>query len=74
MNNRFYRLRKSPISYWNICREHAAYNIREMYAHEYHKKVSHAVQKDNYALRMYQKAGFKIIDETMEEFIMEYLF
>ncbi|WP_312433577.1 GNAT family N-acetyltransferase [Lacrimispora sp.] len=39
-----------------------------------YKKASLAVQKDNYALHMYQKAGFKIIDETMEEFIMEYLF
>jgi ribosomal protein S18 acetylase RimI-like enzyme len=39
-----------------------------------YKKVSLAVQKDNYAVRMYHKAGFKIIDETMKEFIMEYLF
>lgn len=30
-----------------------------------------AVQKDNYALRMYQKAGFVTIGETAEEYIME---
>ncbi len=39
-----------------------------------YKKASLAVQKDNYALRMYHNVGFKMIDETMEEFIMEYLF
>lgn len=33
-------------------------------------KASLAVQKDNYALRMYQNAGFKIIDENDQEFIM----
>lgn len=39
-----------------------------------YKKVSLAVQKENYALRMYHNVGFKTIDENMEEFIMEYLF
>lgn len=39
-----------------------------------YKKASLAVPKDNYAVRMYHKAGFKIIDETMKEFMMEYLF
>jgi len=39
-----------------------------------YKKASLAVQKDNYALRMYQKVGFKVIDENMDEYIMEYLF
>lgn len=39
-----------------------------------YKKASLAVQKDNYALGMYQKVGFKIIDENTEEYIMEYLF
>lgn len=33
-------------------------------------KTSLAVQKDNYALRMYQKLGFEIIDENDQEFIM----
>lgn len=33
-------------------------------------KVSLSVQKANYALKLYQKTGFKIIDENDEEFIM----
>jgi len=37
-------------------------------------KTSLAVQKDNYALRMYQHVGFQIIDEKQEEYIMEYRF
>lgn len=39
-----------------------------------YKRASLAVQKDNYAVRLYQKAGFRTIGETAEEFIMEYLF
>ena len=35
-----------------------------------YKKASLAVQKANYAVRMYEKVGFKIIDENDEEFIM----
>lgn len=35
-----------------------------------YKKTSLAVQKANYAVRMYQKVGFKIIDENEEEYIM----
>jgi len=34
------------------------------------KRVSLAVQKANYAVRMYEKAGFKIINENEEEYIM----
>lgn len=37
-------------------------------------RASLAVQKDNFALHMYQKVGFKVIEEKAEEFIMEYLF
>lgn len=37
-------------------------------------KTSLAVQKDNYALHMYQHIGFQIIDENQEEYIMEYRF
>lgn len=33
--------------------------------------VSLSVQKENYAYKMYLKAGFKIIDENTEEYIME---
>ena len=33
-------------------------------------KVSLSVQKVNYAARMYERAGFKVLDETDEEYIM----
>lgn len=39
-----------------------------------YRKVSLAVQKDNYALHMYQKAGFQTIAEKEEEFILVYQF
>jgi len=29
-----------------------------------------AVQKDNYAVRMYKKVGFKIVKESEEEYLM----
>lgn len=35
-----------------------------------YKKASLAVQKANYALKMYLKAGFEIIGENKEEYIM----
>ena len=35
-----------------------------------YKKASLAVQKKNYAVKMYKKVGFKIIDENEEEYIM----
>ena len=35
-----------------------------------YKKASLAVQKANYAVRMYEKAGFKTVDENDEEYIM----
>lgn len=34
-------------------------------------KTSLAVQKDNYALKMYVSVGFQIIDENTEEYIMK---
>ena len=33
-------------------------------------RASLAVQKDNYALRMYRKVGFRTVDENAEEYIM----
>lgn len=39
-----------------------------------YQRASLAVQKDNYALRMYQKVGFQVIAENDKEFIMEYQF
>ena len=35
-----------------------------------YKKASLAVQKSNYAVRMYEKTGFKTVDENSEEYIM----
>ncbi len=34
------------------------------------KKASLAVQKANYAVKMYEKVGFKTVDENAEEYIM----
>ena len=39
-----------------------------------YSQTSLAVQKDNYALKMYLQVGFEIIDETAEEYIMRYRF
>ena len=35
-----------------------------------YKSASLAVQKANYAVKMYKKLGFKVIGENTEEFIM----
>ena len=35
-----------------------------------YEKASLAVQKANYAVKMYEKVGFKTIDENEEEYIM----
>lgn len=35
-----------------------------------YRKGSLAVQKANYAVRMYEKVGFRIVDENAEEYIM----
>lgn len=35
-----------------------------------YKRASLAVQKDNYAVNMYRKADFQIVDENEEEYIM----
>lgn len=37
---------------------------------EGYKKTSLSVQRNNYAVKMYQKAGFKIIDENEQEYRM----
>ena len=36
-----------------------------------YKRVSLAVQKANYAVRMYKKVGFEIVDENEQEYIMQ---
>ena len=41
-------------------------NLKE----EGYSKISLSVQKENYAVKLYKKAGFIIVDETEEEYIM----
>ena len=37
-----------------------------------YRRTSLSVQKVNYAVRMYQKVGFEVVDENEEEYIMVY--
>ena len=37
---------------------------------EGYKQASLAVQKANYAVQMYKKMGFEVVDEDEEEYIM----
>lgn len=37
---------------------------------EGYRQASLAVQKENYAFKMYQKVGFEVVDENEEEYIM----
>ena len=46
------------------------YEMLEILKSKGYKKTSLAVQKVNYAVKMYEKVGFKIIDENAEEYIM----
>ena len=43
--------------------------LEQLKAQEY-KRASLSVQKANYAVRMYKKFGFTIVDENEEEYIM----
>lgn len=45
-------------------------NILSLLKSESYEKVSLSVQKENYAYRMYLKAGFEVVDENDEEYIM----
>lgn len=35
-----------------------------------YSKISLSVQKSNYAVKMYKKMGFAVVDESSEEYIM----
>ena len=35
-----------------------------------YSKISLSVQKSNYAVKMYKKVGFTVVDENSEEYIM----
>lgn len=39
-----------------------------------YKQTSLAVQKENYAVKMYKKIGFKVVGESEEEYIMKCTF
>lgn len=39
-----------------------------------YKQASLAVQKENYAVKMYKKIGFRIVGENEQEYIMLYEF
>lgn len=45
------------------------YMLAELKGRGY-QKASLAVQKANYAVKMYRNVGFEIIDENAEEYIM----
>lgn len=42
----------------------------DLLRNEGYKQASLAVQKANYAVKMYEKVGFEIVDENEEEYIM----
>lgn len=44
--------------------------VTELLKNKGYKKASLAVQKANYAVKMYEKVGFRKVDENEEEFIM----
>ena len=47
-------------------------NILSLLKEQGFKQASLAVQKANYAVRMYKNVGFEIVDENDEEYIMLY--
>ena len=47
-------------------------DMLELLKNKGYKRISLSVQKANYAVRMYQKVGFEVIDENEEEYIMVY--
>ena len=46
------------------------YKMLELLKNKGYRRASLAVQKKNYAVRMYEKVGFKTVDENDEEYIM----
>jgi ribosomal protein S18 acetylase RimI-like enzyme len=46
----------------------------DMLRNKGYKQCSLAVQKDNYAVKMYKKVGFEIIEEKEKEYLMVYDF
>lgn len=46
------------------------HQMMDLLRKEKYAQVSLSVQKENYALRMYQKAGFKIVEDRGDEVLM----
>ncbi|MBP5703895.1 MAG: GNAT family N-acetyltransferase [Paludibacteraceae bacterium] len=46
------------------------HQMMDLLRKEKYAQVSLSVQKENYALRMYEKAGFKIVEDRGEEVLM----
>ena len=44
--------------------------ILELLKWQGYEKASLAVQKANYAVKMYESVGFKTVDESVEEYMM----
>lgn len=45
-------------------------NMLNVLAEAGYRQASLAVQKENYAVKMYRKVGFTVVDENAEEYIM----
>ncbi len=45
-------------------------NMLQLLRKKGYKQISLSVQKDNYAVKMYQRVGFKILHENEQEYIM----
>ena len=53
---------------------HLMVKMLELLKWQGYERASLAVQKANYAVKMYKNVGFEIIDENEEEYIMMYVF
>ena len=49
---------------------HLMVKMLELLIWQGYERASLAVQKANYAVKMYRNVGFKTVDENAEEFIM----
>ena len=49
---------------------HLMVKMLELLKWQGYERASLAVQKANYAVKMYRNVGFKTVDENAEEFIM----
>ena len=62
------------ISLYPEYRTHGMKSMLKLLKAENYKQASLAVQKANYAVKMYKNVGFEIVGENTEEYIMAYRF